>query len=212
MILTNDFNKKIKIELFTFRIIKDYYIITITMNAMQPIEYETDSSDIEEWSGSDASSNSNREEEEEEDVCTTSNRKLIVCELYNDALHGRKKVNGHFLVYSVFGSSVLKAERTSAYLSKFNRKLAKTGGVQMRHKTIRNYEQLTKTNAFTAPQIAQCVRLPSGEMVAVLKTVYLRIFQRLWKKFYKARMDKLKRRNNIHHILLSRLTWPIRWK
>ena len=181
------------------------------MNAVHPIEYETDSSDIEEWSGSDDGSDLDLEEDEY--ICAmANNRKLIVCELYNDALHGRKKVNGHFLVFSVFGSSALQAERSSTYLSKFNRKLARTGGAPMRHKTIRNYAQLTKTNAFTAPQIAQCVRLPSGEMVAVLKTVYLRIFQRLWKKFYKARMDKLKRRNNIHHILLSRLTWPIRWK
>jgi len=181
-------------------------------DAVHPIEYETDSSDIEEWSGSDTSSDLNEDDEDDEDVCTTANnRKLIVCELYNDALHGRKKVNGHFLVYSVFGSTVVQAERSSAYLSKFNRKLARTGGAPMHHKTIRNYEQLTKTNAFTAPQIAHCIRLPSGEMVAILKTVYLRIFQRLWKKFYKARMDKLKRRNNIHHILLSRLTWPFRF-
>jgi hypothetical protein len=182
------------------------------MNAVHPIdiEYNTDSSELDEWSGSDTSSELDLTDDNQES--NIINHKLIVCELYNDALHGRKKINGHFLVYSTF-QSIDRAERTSTYLSKHNRQIARTGGAQMNHKTIRNYSQLTKKNVFTVPQIAICVRLPSGEMVAILKTVYLRIFQRLWKKFYKARMDKLKKRNNIHHIILSRLKWPIiAWK
>jgi ubiquinone/menaquinone biosynthesis C-methylase UbiE len=40
--------------------------------------------------------------------------------------------------------------------------------------------------------LAQCIRLPTGETVCVIKTFWLRIIQRTWKKVFKERQRVLK--------------------
>ena len=183
-------------------------------NIMDPLNdplndplYDTDSSDEDDSDWDD------EDEFAEDDGVLTGTRTLVVCELYNDLLHGETHTNGHFLVYETFQQlDDRQLKRTTDLIAKSNRKLVRDNSPKLRHKLIRNYAHITGTNAFNTPQIAICCRLPSGEMVAILKTVYLRIFQRKWKKYYKKLMDNLRMRMTLAHINASRLSWPIRFR
>jgi hypothetical protein len=61
------------------------------------------------------------------------------------------------------------------------------------HSSIRNYHNIIKSFYYIQPHIVECVYLPSpgSECVAILKTFWLKIIQRTWKRVYKERMRLL---------------------
>jgi len=61
------------------------------------------------------------------------------------------------------------------------------------HSIIRNYHNIIKSFYYIQPHIVECVYLPSpgSECVAILKTFWLKIIQRTWKRVYKERMRLL---------------------
>jgi hypothetical protein len=160
---------------------------------------------LEEEEGSDESESSDdtsTSEDEEEDPIGGS--RLIVCELYYGGMHGSKSNDGAFLVYSIYPGDQTGTKRALKDARMIRRENREYTGV-LNHSTIRNYDALLKSGAFVNPQIAKCMYLPSGELVAVLKTCYLKIFQRIWKRYYKQKMAELETRKSIHYILKSRL-------
>ena len=58
------------------------------------------------------------------------------------------------------------------------------------HPLLRNYFNIVKSFYYIQPHIVECVYLPEpgGECVAILKTFWLKIIQRTWKRIYKQRM------------------------
>ena len=60
------------------------------------------------------------------------------------------------------------------------------------HPIIRNYEHLLKRTRFPSLEIVIIKELESMEQVAILKTFWLRIFQRKWKNILKSRRQTLK--------------------
>ena len=154
---------------------------------------------------SESSDDTSTSEDEEEDP--TDGPQLTVCELYYGGMHGTKSNDGAFLVYSVYSgdqTGTKRALKDARMIRRENREYADTHRV-LNHSTIRNYSVLLKSGAFVSPQIAKCMCLPSGELVAVLKTCYLKIFQRTWKRYYKQKMAELETRKSIHSILKMRL-------
>ena len=65
--------------------------------------------------------------------------------------------------------------------------------INSQHSIIRNYHNIVKSFYYIQPHIVECVYLPSpgGECVAILKTFWLKIIQRTWKRVYKQRMHLL---------------------
>ena len=61
------------------------------------------------------------------------------------------------------------------------------------HPLLRNYHKIIKSFYYIQPHIVECVYLPApgGECVAILKTFWLKIIQRTWKRIYKQRMAML---------------------
>jgi hypothetical protein len=61
------------------------------------------------------------------------------------------------------------------------------------HSVIRNYHNIIKSFYYIQPHIVECVYLPApgSECVAILKTFWLKIIQRTWKRVYKQRMQLL---------------------
>lgn len=57
---------------------------------------------------------------------------------------------------------------------------------------VRNWENIIKRPDYCNIQIAQCIRLDTGETVCVIKTFWLKIIQRTWKKVFKERQRVLK--------------------
>ena len=62
------------------------------------------------------------------------------------------------------------------------------------HPTIRNYHNIISRPNYIKPEIAEYIILPTQEAIAILKTVWLRIIQRKWKKVFAERQDIIKKR------------------
>jgi len=60
------------------------------------------------------------------------------------------------------------------------------------HPYIRNYRNIVSRPDYIKPEIGQYIMLPTLETVAILKTFWLRIIQRAWKKVFKQRLALLK--------------------
>lgn len=73
------------------------------------------------------------------------------------------------------------------------------------HPSIRNYWEIS--NEITcSPQIAQCIELPGDECVAILKTHWLRLIQKTWKKIFQQRLNVTKQRKNPRNICYREIT------
>ena len=78
---------------------------------------------------------------------------------------------------------------TDKYRSQFIRHT-----VRYKHPFIRNYRQIVLRPEYIQPEIAQCIVLSSGESVAILKTFWIRIVQRTWKRVFLERTALMKKR------------------
>jgi len=65
------------------------------------------------------------------------------------------------------------------------------------HPTIRNYHNIIKHPNYIKPEIGQYIILPTQEAIAILKTFWLRIIQKKWKKVFQERKNIIKKRCNL---------------
>ena len=86
-----------------------------------------------------------------------------------------------------------------------------------KHPTIRNYHNIISKKDYIKKEIGQCIVLPSQETIAILKTFWIRIIQKKWKKVFKEREIILKKhslpssiykREIIHNWFLEELRLP----
>ena len=71
------------------------------------------------------------------------------------------------------------------------------------HPLIRNYLAIVSRPNYIKPEIMEVITLLTGETVVILKTVWIRIFQRKWRSNFAKLMTKLK---DIRNIMNCRLT------
>lgn len=57
------------------------------------------------------------------------------------------------------------------------------------HPSIRNYDKIIARPDYIRVEIGEYIILPSQETVAILKTFWLRIIQRKWRRLYKEKMN-----------------------
>lgn len=78
-----------------------------------------------------------------------------------------------------------------------------------KHSTIKNYLNIINSNYYSQPQILEVIEEFNSEIdeqcqthesipiyTCILKTCYLRIFQRKWKNYYKKKMDAIQKMKN----------------
>jgi len=125
---------------------------------------------------------------------------LAICEVFHPYLHGQDEnsspsINNHFLVYTqvsladFYDQSYLAEARS---LKRYINAVQRLYGALETHPTIRNYTAIT--NKYIRLEIIQADILPGQEEVAYLKTFWLRIVQRRWKKIYKMRKELIAQR------------------
>lgn len=147
-------------------------------------------------------------------VFNPDSRYLITYELYNSKLHGNRLCDGMLLVNETFKNTNYFRTRYIQSFYEHNKEIAarlrRAGGSRLMHPFIRNYITILDNAASSQVQIAQCIQLDSGEHVAVLKTFYLRIIQRAWKKRFALRVQ-IEQRKRIPENILHRVrhgSWP----
>ncbi len=131
---------------------------------------------------------------------------LAICEIFHPVLHGHDEystptINQHFLIYTTvelsdFYNNAYKSEERSIRRYRKAVALLHNDATNDTHPLIRGYNAVAQ----------KCIRLeiiqsdelrPGQEAVAYLKTFWLRIVQRCWKKVFKQRKAVLLGRMNI---------------
>ena len=137
---------------------------------------------------------------------------IILCELYNSKLHGSlengsKEENIGYLVccrFKVLDIDLIDgiaSEVVGAYHLSIRRG---------KHAIYRNYRNIIARTDYFKPEIAKCVYLESRHCVAILKTIWIKLIQRKWKKVYAERKRVLSERCGIKALMFREVRgkWP----
>ena len=172
----------------------------------------------------------------------TGKNYLMLCELHFPAIHGKTAdsdphIETHYLVYDRFEprtgisysclndeedeededneNSVYTINDSITFLknhysnpSRFNR------GLLGNHPTIRNYHNIISRQNYIKPEIGKYIMLPTNEAVAILKTFWLRIVQRKWKKVFRERKNMIRNRLSLTSLHTRQITgkWPKKYE
>jgi hypothetical protein len=162
---------------------------------------------------------------------------LVVCELFNPYIHGsddnnNKYVNGHYLCAHISRNRSIFEERLydsdsedednddyephiydiielyRAYYYNFSRNIYNSS---YSYPYIRNYKKITASNNYIVPHIGEVMYLPSGECVVIIKTFWIRLIQRAWKRVFHIRKNAIlkRKRLNSQHFRDIYGKWPV---
>lgn len=142
---------------------------------------------------------------------------VVICELFNEKIHGvdensSKDIEGHYLVIDKIQPQELKTDRELyRFIKQRNLWYKRIPDSMLNHIVIRNYKDIVRSKRQLCPEIAKCIDLPGNECVAILKTFWIRIIQRTWKKIYKERQYVIKKRLQVQSLTHREKAgcWPI---
>ena len=148
--------------------------------------------------------------EPDEDSLTRYN--IIICELYNELIHGKtnSNVKFHYLVNIRFKKFNINAlnEIENVGRELYNNFINTHNLIT--HPIFRNYKNIISRVNYIKPEIGECIYLETNECVAILKTFWIRLIQRKWKNIIKTRKEIIIKRSNIMSLRYKELygTWP----
>lgn len=136
---------------------------------------------------------------------------LVICELYNREIHGETDNNSgveyHYIVNSRFKKFDLIDVIENDYIfmiravyMHLNNKYIYSNNKNVNKTKFRNYPNIIRRNDYIKPEIAECIYLSGDEYVAIIKTHWIRLIQRTWKKIYKQKMETIKNMRSIYYL------------
>lgn len=170
----------------------------------------TDSNNNHEYYSSDNDSDYDEDVFYEAEEISITKYNIVLCELYNRIMHGRiqTEANNHYITICSFKKLNMKSINDMCDL--YNTQIMSRRRQITPHEFIRNYYNMISSPNYIKPEIGENIYLESGHCVCIIKTVWLKIIQRAWKKIYKLRMDIIKKRTNIESLKHRKMTgkWP----
>jgi hypothetical protein len=168
----------------------------------------------------------------------------MLCELHYTPIHGKTKqsyktIESHYLVIECFDGLTGESTDTDSELEdndtdsesddnsvsdmqvtleQTNEFYQTVNPVENRkygpHVCIRNYFNIISRPDYIKPEIGLQIKLDTGEMVAIIKTFWLKLIQRAWKRVYKKRQFVINGRKQIASLHCVRLTgfWPVQYR
>lgn len=163
---------------------------------------------------------------------------LVLCEILNKHLHGNDdNIDGHYLIINKFDASTESAifseansehdseseddddysvysddsdSSLSLFTNEYNEYYHQQVPNTVKHNIIRNYRNIIARPDYIRPEIAECIILPSQHTVAIIKTIWIKIIQRKWKKVYAERNRIIKTRMQYSSLKTREITgkWP----
>ena len=138
---------------------------------------------------------------------------IVLCELYNDYIHGtdlntninkQHLVLFRFKILDIIYINRLAFTRMDYYTTLLN------DNYNINHKIYKNYKNIISSENYIKPELAECIYLPSGDCICIIKTYWLKIIQRKWKLICKQRNHIIKCRSNPYVLFTRSLTgkWP----
>ena len=82
--------------------------------------------------------------------------------------------------------------------------------ITLEHQIVRNYINIVTKDSYITPHIGQRIYLSGDECVAIIKTMWLKIVQRCWRRVYKKRMQIISSIKRNPQYLLRR-EWDPKW-
>ena len=146
---------------------------------------------------------------------------LAICEIWNPTIHGQDttsspNIAGQFLVHSIIDLEEFEelgfddiiqmlTEGYHAYLSVWD-----DGRIEMAHPFIRNYQTIVRGDDYIKLDIVAVDELQGLEHVAYIKTHWIRLVQRCWKRIFKERKLMLAKRGSPKALRIRETTgqWP----
>lgn len=128
----------------------------------------------------------------EPDEISNTKYNLILYEKYNNKIHGKpltKKIIFYNLVVMRF----------------------KTFNIDYINNYIRDINHYRRTRyVIHKTEIAECIYLDTGECIAIIKTIWLKLIQRLWKKIYSLKKEIIYKRKMLSSIRYREINgrWP----
>ena len=135
---------------------------------------------------------------------------LILCEIHCPFIHGKTdssdpNIETHYLVFDKYNPYTYLSYSVDNFDSiyytidmntdiEFLSNKYNAEYLEIEHPTIRNYTNIIYRQNYIKAEIAQCIMLPTHEEIAILKTFWLRIIQRKWKKIVAERQQIILRR------------------
>jgi hypothetical protein len=142
---------------------------------------------------------------------------LAICEVFHPVFHGQDAnstpgIHTQFLVYTTMGLADFYSDDylyEVRNLQRYHNATLQLLNGSAEHPSIRNYQVVY--NKYMRLEIVQADVLNGNEEVAYLKTFWLRLVQRRWKKIYQARKEILQKRSRINALMERQRTgqWPI---
>ena len=124
-----------------------------------------------------------------------SKYKLAYCEFFNSDIHGKNETSSHnidsqFLILKTLNINTFYDLHHYASITRFISIVRRqyVGYINTintftrEHSVIRNYKNAIIKKNYVSLEIIEQVELEGGEHVAIYKTFWLRIVQRIWKK------------------------------
>ena len=130
---------------------------------------------------------------------------LVLCEIFNRNIHGASSeniepVDGHYLLIAKFDGKTRRLlddvddlEDIYDYAEFYNDEYYNDTEFAP-HIIIQNYQHIVSRPNYIKPEIAECIVLDSHHNVVIIKTIWIKIIQRKWKKIYAERMNVIRRR------------------
>jgi len=143
---------------------------------------------------------------------------LVLSEIYNETIHGLSNhedydIKTHYLIIETFGyrricydtddsndeyhiNGITLILNINKIARLYNRRYTRIKSLT--HSIIRNYANIIVKKNYIKPEIAECIYLKNNEYIAILKTFWIRLIQRTWKRvFIERRSVILKRKSPI---------------
>ena len=79
------------------------------------------------------------------------------------------------------------------------------------HPTIRNYHNIISKPNYIKQEIGEYIILPTQEAIAILKTFWIRIIQKKWKKVFQERKNIIRKRCYLSNLSFREIRgrWPV---
>ena len=132
-----------------------------------------------------------------------SKYKLAFCEFFNSDIHGKdetssRNIDSQFLILKTLNINTFYDLHHYDSITRFIR-IVRRQYVQYistftrEHPIIRNYKNAVIKKNYVSLEIIEHVELEGGEHVAIYKTFWLRIVQRIWKKHFNYKKELLQK-------------------
>ena len=136
---------------------------------------------------------------------------IVLCELYCK-LHG--KINDEKLCYNYLNITTFKKldmnilnQICRNYNKSYNKLITENNSSCS---IIKNFNNIVTKKKYIKPQIAQNIILESGHCICIIKTIWIKLIQRTWKKIFALRKTIIKNRCSIYSLKSREITgmWP----